>query len=60
MQTRLANYQDQARELGLILEPRLVTRASAYDGIMEEVQALAPQLLIMGRHGYTGLTHGAP
>jgi nucleotide-binding universal stress UspA family protein len=23
---------------------------------MEEVQALAPQLLIMGRHGYTGLT----
>ena len=38
------------------MEPRVRTGPSAYEGILEEVGELQPDLIIMGRHGYTGLT----
>jgi nucleotide-binding universal stress UspA family protein len=38
------------------LEPRVRTASSAYEGILEEANETQPDLIIMGRHGYTGLT----
>jgi nucleotide-binding universal stress UspA family protein len=56
VQERLAMQQSQAAKQGVNLETRIRTSASAYEGIMEEVQELEPDLIVMGRHGYTGLT----
>jgi nucleotide-binding universal stress UspA family protein len=53
---RLAGWQAQAANLGVALEPRVRTSPSAYEGIMEEAGEINPDLIIMGRHGYTGLT----
>ena len=46
----------EAAKEGVTLTPRIRTSASAYEGILEEVGELQPDLIIMGRHGYTGLT----
>jgi nucleotide-binding universal stress UspA family protein len=53
---RLATRQAEAAALGITLEPRVRTSASAYEGILEEVGELQPDVIVMGRHGYTGLT----
>ena len=53
---RLDAWKAEAAGEGVILEPRVRTGASAYGGIMEEAGELQPDLIIMGRHGYTGLT----
>jgi nucleotide-binding universal stress UspA family protein len=53
---RLAKQKAEAAEQGVTLETRTRTSSSAYEGIMEEAQELQPDLIIMGRHGYTGLT----
>lgn len=52
---RLEVWRGQAAELGVDLEPRLRTSASAYEGVLEEAEALQPDWIIMGRHGLTGL-----
>ena len=49
-------WKAEAAKEGVTLEPRVRTSASAYDGILEEAGELQPDLIIMGRHGYTGLT----
>jgi nucleotide-binding universal stress UspA family protein len=46
----------EAAKEGVTLEPRVRTGSSAYEGILEEVGESQPDLIIMGRHGYTGLT----
>jgi hypothetical protein len=53
---RLEAWKAEAAREGVTLEPRIRTGASAYDGILEEAGELKPDLIIMGRHGYTGLT----
>jgi nucleotide-binding universal stress UspA family protein len=53
---RLETWKAKAAEMGVILEPRTRTSASAYEGILEEAAEIQPDLIIMGRHGYTGLT----
>ena len=55
VRSRLEVWRAKAAELGVDLEPRLRTTTSAYDGIMEEVEAVKPDWIIMGRHGLTGL-----
>ena len=53
---RLEAWKAEAAREGVTLEPRIRTGSSAYDGILEEAGELQPDLIIMGRHGYTGLT----
>ncbi|HZE21857.1 MAG TPA: universal stress protein [Desulfobaccales bacterium] len=53
---RLETWKTRAAEKGVTLEPRIRTSGSAYEGILEEAAELQPDLIIMGRHGYTGLT----
>ena len=53
---RLETRKAEAAREGVTLDPRIRTAASAYDGIMEEAGEIKPDLIIMGRHGYTGLT----
>jgi nucleotide-binding universal stress UspA family protein len=53
---RLETWKTRAAEMGVTLEPRTRSSGSAYEGILEEAVELEPDLIIMGRHGYTGLT----
>jgi nucleotide-binding universal stress UspA family protein len=53
---RLKKQKTEAAKQGVTLETRTRTSSSAFEGILEEVQELQPDLIIMGRHGYTGLT----
>ena len=53
---RLETWRVEAARQGVTLDPRVRTGPSAYEGILEEVGELQPDLIIMGRHGYTGLT----
>ena len=53
---RLETWKAEAAKEGVTLEPRVRTGSSAYEGILEEVGEIQPDLIIMGRHGYTGLT----
>ncbi len=53
---RLERQKAEAAKQGVTLETRTRSSSSAYEGIMEEAQELKPDLIIMGRHGYTGLT----
>ena len=55
-QERLEAWKAEAAGEGVTLSPRIRTGSSAYDGILEEAGELKPDLIIMGRHGYTGLT----
>ena len=54
--SRLEAWKAEAAKEGVTLEPRIRTSPSAYDGILEEAGELQPDLIVMGRHGYTGLT----
>jgi nucleotide-binding universal stress UspA family protein len=56
VQERLERQKAEAAKQGVMLSTRTRTSASAYEGIMEEADELQPDLIIMGRHGYTGLT----
>ena len=53
---RLEAWKAEAAGEGVTLEPRVRSASSAYEGILEEAGELRPDLIIMGRHGYTGLT----
>jgi nucleotide-binding universal stress UspA family protein len=53
---RLEVWKAEAAKMGVTLEPRVRTSSSAYEGIADEAADLKPDLIIMGRHGYTGLT----
>ena len=53
---RLETWKAEAAREGVTLEPRVRNGASAYDGILDEAGELQPDLIIMGRQGYTGLT----
>jgi len=53
---RLEGLKAEAAKAGVSLTPRIRTSASAYEGIIEEAEELQPDLIIMGRHGYSGLT----
>jgi nucleotide-binding universal stress UspA family protein len=53
---RLETWRAEAAKEGVTLEPRVRTGSSAYEGILEEAGETQPDLIIMGRHGYTGLT----
>ena len=53
---RLEAWKAEAAGEGVTLEPRVRSGSSAYEGILEEAGELRPDLIIMGRHGYTGLT----
>jgi nucleotide-binding universal stress UspA family protein len=53
---RMEKQKSEAAKLGVTLETRTRTSPSPYEGIMEEAQELQPDLIIMGRRGYTGLT----
>jgi len=55
VKSRLEAWRGKAAELGVDLEPRLRTSVSAYEGVLEEAEALQPDWIIMGRHGLTGL-----
>jgi nucleotide-binding universal stress UspA family protein len=52
---RLEAWQAEAASRGVDLEPRIRTSTSAYQGILEEAEALGPDWIVMGRHGFTGL-----
>jgi nucleotide-binding universal stress UspA family protein len=56
VQERLERQKAEAAQQGVTLETRTRTSGSAYEGIMEEADELNPDLLIMGRHGYSGIT----
>jgi len=53
---RLETWRAEAARQGVTLEPRVRIGSSAYEGILEEAGETQPDLIIMGRHGYTGLT----
>jgi nucleotide-binding universal stress UspA family protein len=53
---RLEAWKAEAAGEGVTLESRVRSGSSAYEGILEEAAELRPDLIIMGRHGYTGLT----
>jgi nucleotide-binding universal stress UspA family protein len=53
---RLETWRAEAAKEGVTLEPRIRSGSSAYEGILEEAGEIQPDLIIMGRHGYTGLT----
>jgi nucleotide-binding universal stress UspA family protein len=53
---RLETWKAEAAKEGVNLEPRIRTESSAYEGILGEAGEIQPDLIIMGRHGYTGLT----
>ena len=53
---RLEAWKTEAARQGVLLTPRVRTGSSAYEGILEEAGESQPDLIIMGRHGYTGLT----
>jgi nucleotide-binding universal stress UspA family protein len=53
---RLEAWKTEAAGKGITLEPRVRIGSSAYEGILEEAGETQPDLIIMGRHGYTGLT----
>jgi nucleotide-binding universal stress UspA family protein len=53
---RLERQKAEAAKQGVTLSTRTRTGSSAYEGILEEARELQPDLIIMGRHGYTGLT----
>jgi nucleotide-binding universal stress UspA family protein len=53
---RMEKQKSEAAKLGVTLETRIRTSPSPHEGIMEEAQELKPDLIIMGRRGYTGLT----
>ena len=53
---RLEAWKAEAAKEGVTLTPRIRTSPSAYEGILEEAGETQPDLIIMGRHGYTGLT----
>jgi nucleotide-binding universal stress UspA family protein len=53
---RLEGWKAEAAKEGVTLEPRIRTSSSAYEGILEEAGETQADLIIMGRHGYTGLT----
>ena len=55
VKSRLEVWRGKAAEMGVDLEPRLRTSASAYNGILEEAEEVKPDWIIMGRHGLTGL-----
>jgi hypothetical protein len=55
VKSRMEAWRGKAAELGVDLEPRLRTSVSAYEGVLEEAEALQPDWIIMGRHGLTGL-----
>ncbi len=46
----------EAAKRGVDLEIRVRTSIADYDGILEEAEDIQPYLLIMGRHGRTGLS----
>ncbi len=52
----LETWKAAAADQGVDLEVRIVTHTSAYAGILEEAEAIQPDLIIMGRHGGTGLS----
>ncbi|MGA8571930.1 MAG: universal stress protein [Desulfobaccales bacterium] len=56
VRTRLESWREKAAEMGVRLETRIRTSASAYEGILEEAEAVQPDWIIMGRHGLTGLS----
>ncbi len=56
VQENLARWKAEADKAGVALETRTRVSSSAYEGIMEEAGESQPDLIIMGRHGYTGLT----
>ncbi len=56
VRSRLTSWQEKAAGMGVHLEPRIRTSASAYEGILEEAEAVQPDWIVMGRHGLTGLS----
>lgn len=56
VQERLEKQKAEAAKQGVTLETRTRTSSSAYEGIMEAAEELQPDLIIMGRRGYSGLT----
>lgn len=55
VRSRLEEWQNEAASQGIDLEIRVRSDTAAYSGILEEAETIQPQLLIMGRHGRTGL-----
>ncbi len=55
VKSRLEVWRNDAAKLGVDLEPRLRTSVSPHEGILEEIEAVQPDWVIMGRHGLTGL-----
>ena len=55
VRSHLESWQEKAAGMGVRLETRLRTSVSAYEGILEEAEAVQPDWIIMGRHGLTGL-----
>jgi nucleotide-binding universal stress UspA family protein len=53
---RLESLKAEAARQGLELEIRVRSSATAYEGILEEAEQIQPRLIIMGRHGRTGLS----
>jgi nucleotide-binding universal stress UspA family protein len=53
---RLDVWNSQAAKTGVALVPRVLTSNTPFDGIMEAIAEIQPDLIIMGRHGFTGLT----
>ena len=55
VRSHLEFWQEKAAGMGVRLEPRLRTSVSAYEGILEEAEAVQPDWIIMGRQALTGL-----
>jgi len=52
----LKAWATEAANRGVDMEVRVRTSTTEYDGILEEAEVLNPDLLLMGRHGRTGLS----
>lgn len=55
VRSRLEGWRTEAANQGIDLEIRVHRDTAASSGILEEAEEIQPQLIIMGRHGRTGL-----
>jgi nucleotide-binding universal stress UspA family protein len=53
--TELAASKTEAEKFGVALETRLTRSVSVFSAILQEAEEIQPDLILMGRYGYTGL-----
>jgi nucleotide-binding universal stress UspA family protein len=51
----LEEVRDEAAQMGVTLEVRVVRHVSVFSAILQEAEEIRPDMIVMGRHGRTGI-----